>query len=289
MSPARQGTSLMGSIFMSKMLVFDDLALEESTSHEHVCRKYLPLVQSLARRMHRRLPQHVEFDDLVSAGMLGLVEASAKFDAAKNVDFGSYAYRRIHGAIVDSLRDLDWAPRGLRRRSREVQEAIRVLSVRLRRNPSEEEIAAELGIPLAQYQYLVGELASLEIESLHRKAHEDSDEDEDRCLPDSQENSPLDACLRGELDARMLRAIEQLPRLEKTVVRLYFNEGRTRTEIAELLGMTVVEVGRIRSSAILTLRAAVNGATPRGHRAPIRFHRSRTKLFRDVQTSPKAA
>src|SRR5665811_1019338 len=119
-------------------LAFNQRELHSGPPHrERIYQEYLPLVQSLARRVYRRLPQNIEFDDLVSAGMLGLLQASAKFDPAKNVDFGSYAYRRIQGAIVDSLRDLDWAPRGLRRRSRGIQEAIRTLSARMHRNPSE--------------------------------------------------------------------------------------------------------------------------------------------------------
>lgn len=274
---------------MCASMVLNERALAGTTAQEQVYKQYLPLVQALARRMHRRLPQNVELDDLVSAGMLGLLEASAKFDPSKNVDFSSYAYRRIHGAIVDSLRDLDWAPRGLRRRARQIQETVHVLSARLGRNPSEEEIAAELQIPLSEYQYLLGELASLEIGSLHRKAHDDSDEEEFIYVSGPEKDCPLGACLQGELETRLMGAIDELPSLEKTIVHLYFNEGKTRTEIARLLHMSAVEVGRIRASAILSLRAAINGAAPKRRKAPIPFHRTTAKTFREVQTSPKAA
>lgn len=289
MSPRPLGQLTDGMYVMRSLAVNVPALNNDETSQERIYQQYLPLVQSLARRMHRRLPQNVELDDLVSAGMLGLLEASAKFDPAKNVDFSSYAYRRIHGAIVDSLRDLDWAPRGLRRRAREIQEAVRILSARLRRNPSEEEVAAELQIPLSEYQYLIGELASLEIGSLYRKAHEDSGEEEFVHVPSSDEDCPLGACLRGELEGRLLGAIEGLPELEKNVVYLYFNEGRTRTEIAQLLRISAVEVGRIRSSAILCLRTAMNGSASSRRKSPIPFQRLPLRRPRRAQANSKAA
>ncbi|MFC5865536.1 sigma-70 family RNA polymerase sigma factor [Acidicapsa dinghuensis] len=274
---------------MRAAMVSNEGASGETKTQEHVYQQYLPLVQSLARRIHRRVPQNVEFDDLVSAGMLGLLEASAKFDPVKNVDFSSYAYRRIQGAIVDSLRDLDWAPRGLRRRSREIQEAIRALSARLRRNPSEDEIATELQIPLSEYQYLLGQLASLEIGSLHRKAQDDSGDEEFVYVSGPEEDSPLLACLRGEQEIRLSHAIEQLPDIEKRVVHLYFNEGKARTEIAQLLGLSTVEVGRIRASAILSLRAAMKGISPKARKALIPFRRSIVKQSAYRQPAQKAA
>ena len=116
-----------------------------TTEQERVLLEHLPIVRFLARRIHERLPQHVDIEDLVSAGVVGLMDAFAKFDPTKKVQFRSYAQFRIRGAILDSLRTLDWSPRELRRKGRAVEEAIRVMTSRLGRAPGENEIAAEMG------------------------------------------------------------------------------------------------------------------------------------------------
>jgi len=130
---------------------------------ERVLLEHLPIVRFLARRIHERLPQHVDIEDLVSAGVVGLMDAFAKFDPQKKVQFRSYAEFRIRGAILDSLRTLDWGPRDLRRKGREVEEAIRGLTARLGRSPNEAEIATEMSLSLEDYQLLLGDLKGLEI------------------------------------------------------------------------------------------------------------------------------
>jgi RNA polymerase sigma factor for flagellar operon FliA len=115
---------------------------------ERVLLEHLPVVRFLARRIHERLPQHVDIEDLVSAGVVGLMDAFTKFDPEKKVQFRSYAQFRIRGAILDSLRTLDWSPRELRRKGRAVEEAIRVLTARLGRPPGEGEVAAEMALSL---------------------------------------------------------------------------------------------------------------------------------------------
>ena len=123
---------------------------------ERVLLEHLPIVRFLARRIHERLPQHVDIEDLVSAGVVGLMDAFAKFDPAKKVQFRSYAQFRIRGAILDSLRTLDWSPRELRRKGRAVEEAIRVLTARLGRAPGEAEIAAEMEIESRRVSAVAG-------------------------------------------------------------------------------------------------------------------------------------
>ena len=118
--------------------------------------EHLPIVRFLARRIHERLPQHVDMEDLVSAGVLGLMDALTKFDPEKKVQFRSYAQFRIRGAILDSLRTLDWSPRDLRRKGRAVEEAIRSLTARHGRPATEVEVAAEMHLSLAAYQQLLG-------------------------------------------------------------------------------------------------------------------------------------
>src|ERR1700760_2628563 len=124
---------------------------------ERMMVEHLPTVRYIARRIHERLPQHVDIEDLVSAGVLGLMDAFQKFNPEKNVQFRSYAQFRIRGAILDSLRTLDWSPRDLRRKGRAIEQAIRALTVRLGRTPSEQEIASELQMELGDYQQLLGE------------------------------------------------------------------------------------------------------------------------------------
>ncbi len=178
-----------------------------TSEQERVLLEHLPIVRFLARRIHERLPQHVDIEDLVSAGIVGLMDAFAKFDPAKKVQFRSYAQFRIRGAILDSLRTLDWSPRELRRKGRAVEEAIRVLTARLGRAPGEAEVAAEMGLNLEEYQQLLGDLKGLEIGTLHMERNEDSGEEELAYVPGRPEEDPLFRCLRGELEERLADAI----------------------------------------------------------------------------------
>src|SRR5579862_4517550 len=178
-----------------------------NADEERVLLEHLPIVRYLARRIHERLPQHVDLEDLVSAGVVGLMDAFAKFDPAKKVQFRSYAQFRIRGAILDSLRTLDWSPRELRRKGRAVEEAIRILTARLGHAPGEAEVAAEMGIDLEGYQQLLGDLKGLEIGSLHMERNEDSGEEELAYIPGRPEEDPLFRCLRGELEERLTQAI----------------------------------------------------------------------------------
>src|SRR5271165_2451625 len=174
--------------------------LDTGAERERVLMEQLPQVRYIARRIHDRLPRHVPLEDLVHAGVVGLIDALHKFDRAKHVQFGSYAKFRIRGAILDSLRELDWSPRDLRRQARRLEEAHNTLRARLGRNPSEPELAAELGIDLRALQLLLGEISGLEVGSLRvespRHGHE---EDLCECLPDDSEQTPLFLCLRSEM------------------------------------------------------------------------------------------
>jgi RNA polymerase sigma factor (sigma-70 family) len=162
-----------------------------SGEQERVLLEHLPIVRFLARRIHERLPQHVDIEDLVSAGVVGLMDAFSKFDPAKKVQFRSYAQFRIRGAILDSLRTLDWSPRELRRKGRAVEEAIRVLTARMGHAPDEAEVAAEMALALEEYQQLLGDLKGLEIGTLHMERNEDSGEEELAYMPGRPEDDPL--------------------------------------------------------------------------------------------------
>ena len=224
---------------------------------------HLPTVRFLARRIHERLPQHVDIEDLVSAGVLGLMDALQKFDPEKKVQFRSYAQFRIRGAILDSLRTLDWGPRDLRRKGRAVEESIRVLTTRMGRSPLETEVADEMGMDLGEYQQLLGELKGLEIGTLHAERSEDSGEEELAYIPNSPEDDPLFRCLKGEMKARLTEAINQLPERERLVMTLYYYEEMTMKEIGLTLGVVESRVSQIHASAVLHLRGFL-GATARG-------------------------
>src|SRR5580704_11759586 len=185
---------------------------------ERVLLEHLPIVRFLARRIHERLPQHVDIEDLVSAGVVGLMDAFQKFDPGKKVQFRSYAQFRIRGAILDSLRTLDWSPRELRRKGRAVEEAIRALTARAGHAPGEAEIAEEMARKLGEYQQLLGELKGLEIGTLHMERSEDSGEDELAYIPNGPEDDPLFICLKGELEERLTDAIQKLPDRERLVM-----------------------------------------------------------------------
>jgi len=221
--------------------------------------EHLPTVRYLARRIHERLPQHVELDDLVSAGVVGLIDAFSKFDHTKQVQFKSYAQFRIRGAILDSLRTLDWSPRELRRKGRAVEEAIRSVTHKLGRAPSEPEIAREMELELNQYQQLLGELKGLEIGSLHMERTEDSGDEELSYIPGSPDEDPLFRCLQGEMKQRLADAIEELPEKERMVLTLYYYEELTMKEIGLTRGVVESRVSQIHSSAVVRLRAALAG------------------------------
>jgi RNA polymerase sigma factor for flagellar operon FliA len=219
--------------------------------------EHLPTVRYLARRIHERLPQHVELDDLISAGVVGLIDAFSKFDHNKKVQFKSYAQFRIRGAILDSLRTLDWSPRELRRKGRAVEEAIRTVTQRLGRAPNEQEIAAEMELTLHEFQQLLGDLKGLEIGSLHMERTEDSGDQELAYIPGSPEEDPLFRCLKGELKQRLTDAIDELPERERLVLTLYYYEELTMKEIGLTLGVVESRVSQIHSAAVLRLRVAL--------------------------------
>jgi RNA polymerase sigma factor for flagellar operon FliA len=235
-----------------------------NNEQEQVLLEHLPMVRFLARRIHERLPQHVEIEDLVSAGVVGLMDAFSKFDPAKKVQFRSYAQFRIRGAILDSLRTLDWSPRELRRKGRAVEEGIRTLTARLGRPPGETEVAAELGLNLDAYQQLLGDLKGLEIGTLHVERNEDSGEEELAYVPGRPEEDPLFCCLRGELEQRLTDAIAHLPERERLVMTLYYYEEMTMREIGLALGVVESRVSQVHASAVVHLRAALKDLAAAG-------------------------
>src|SRR5580704_14487750 len=223
---------------------------------DRILLEQLPQVRYLAHRIHERLPRHVLLEDLVHAGVIGLIDALNKFDSSKHVQFGSYAKFRIRGAIIDSLREMDWGPRDLRRKGRRVEEAERKLSLNLSRTPTEVEIAAELKLELREFQQLLTELHGLEVGSLHLESPWDGKE-EDLCdyLPNAPDDTPFFRCMRSEMKELLARAVADLPEKEQQVLALYYFEELTMKEVGAVLGIGESRVSQIHSLAVVRLRS----------------------------------
>jgi RNA polymerase sigma factor for flagellar operon FliA len=230
-----------------------------TAEQERVMVEHLPIVRFIARRIHNRLPPHVPIEDLYSAGVLGLLDAFGRFDPSKQVLFRTYAQHRIRGAILDSLRTLDWSPRELRRKARAVEQAIQFLAAQFHRSPIDTEIAQKLNISLAAYQQLLGELKGLEIGSLHAlRTEDDSGEDELAYVPSRPEDDPLFRYLDGEMRERLTTAINELPERERLITTLYYYEETTMKEIGLILGVVESRVSQMHASAVLHLRARLS-------------------------------
>lgn len=225
----------------------------------------LPQVRYIARRIHERLPRHVPLEDLVHAGVVGLIDALEKFDRGKRVQFGSYAKFRIRGAILDSLRELDWGPRDLRRQARSIEDAHDRLRFQLGRHPSEPELAHELGMPLEELQKLLGNINALEIGSLRMISPRDGHEEDlsERVSADG-DNTPLTHYLHSEMQEIVKSAIQHLPDRERQVLSLYYFEELTMKEIGSQMGVGESRVSQIHSMAVLRLRTQIAALTHSG-------------------------
>ena len=226
---------------------------------ERVLMEQLPQVRYIARRIHERLPRHVPFEDLVHAGVVGLIDALSKFDQSKHVQFSCYAKFRIRGAILDSLRELDWSPRELRRKGRQVEEAYNQISIRLGHTPSESELARELGLQLGELQALLAELDSLEIGSLCVESpYSGKEEDLADSVASKPEETPFFQCLRAEMKQLLTAAIAELPEKEQRVLSLYYLEELTMKEVGATLGIGESRVSQIHSLAMVRLRSRLS-------------------------------
>ena len=216
---------------------------------------HLPLVKAIAIRVHENLPVHVDLDDLIHAGVLGLFDAVIKFDSAKNVAFHSYAKHRIKGAILDSLREMDWASRDLRKRQKQIDAVTRDLALRLGRNPTENEIAAELGVSMERWHRMMMELRAIGLVSTTVSPDQERDRTQDfAARPDSQ---PDRMCERRQLEVTLARAIHTLPERYQKVVFLYYTNDMTMKEIGEMLGVNESRISQIHKTALRKMAVAL--------------------------------
>lgn len=229
----------------------------DSDERERLLMENLPQVQYIARRIHERLPAQVPLEDLISAGVVGLIEALDRFDPNKNVQLKSFAKFRIRGAILDSLRDMDWGSRHLRRQGRRIEEAIAKLKGELNRAPSESEIAAELGMDLDEFLHLLGELRGLTLGSLDEVGGDDKSGAEELAeyRPDAAARDPFFLCLRSEMKTLIAEAVGGLDEKERQVLALYYFDELTMKEVGLVLGVSESRVSQIHSIALLQIRA----------------------------------
>jgi RNA polymerase sigma factor for flagellar operon FliA len=235
------------------------------TDHDQMVMGEIPQVYYIARRIHERLPQHVSFEDLVHSGVLGLIDAVRNFDSSKNVQFKSYAQFRIKGAILDSLRELDWASRRTRDKRKHVDQTIAALTTKFGRAPTEEEMAAELGIELTALHQLLGKLDSLNMIGQQVAYGEDNEQhDLIESAPAKEEDNPFQQLLRTEMRDRLAGAIGSLSGKEQQVISLYYREELTMKEIADVLDIGESRVSQLHSAALKKLRGTLEAARVHG-------------------------
>jgi RNA polymerase sigma factor for flagellar operon FliA len=224
---------------------------------------HLAQVKFLAERLAVKLPSTVELDDLIGAGVLGLLDAVDKFDPSRGVQFKTYAEMRVRGAMLDSLRDLDWASREQRRRARALEKAIAEIEHETGRAASEEEVAARMNLSLTEYHALLHELHSLTITELDFEADDADDASAIEQIADVTTPTPLALYESEEWRKQLASAIDALPPRERQVVALYYLEELTMKEIGILLDVTESRVSQLRTQAILRLRAVLSGGKER--------------------------
>jgi RNA polymerase sigma factor for flagellar operon FliA len=232
---------------------------EEVDDRNDLVMQELSQVYYIASRIRERLPQHVELEDLVNAGVLGLLEASRTFDCSKNAQFKTFAKFRIRGAILDSLRDADWGSRYLRKRGREIAEATSQLEGRLGRHPVDTEIAEEMHLEIDRLRKIVQQLDGLHLAGQQMAVSNDSSESLDviESAPNLDDPDPFDLCLQGERKAHLAEAIAKLSEREQLILSLYYREELTMKEIAEVVGMSLSRVSQIRQAMMNKLRESL--------------------------------
>lgn len=229
---------------------------------ERLILEHLPQVRLIARRIHERLPESVNLDDLISTGTLGLIAAIDRFDPGHNVKLKTYAEYKIRGAILDSLRGLDWAPRQQRKRSKQIEAAIASAEQRLHRAPSEEEVAKELGVSIEEYHEWLVDIRGVNIGSLETVSPEGDGRSLLKYISDDEENWPSRLLERSELQHLLAEAIEKMPPAERTVISLYYHEELTLREISKIVNLHESRISQLKSQAILRLRAYIQKRWP---------------------------
>jgi RNA polymerase sigma factor for flagellar operon FliA len=239
---------------MRMMAPEPDLEVRDRLVMDHV-----GLVKSLASRLAHRLPSQVEVSELVSVGVLGLIDAAGRYKASTGVPFDAFARRRIHGAMLDSLRGLDWAPRSLRKMRRNVDGAMAQLRHELKREPEEAEVAAALNVSESEYHKMLDQLRTCDLATIRQASATGDGQSTLEVAIDTSEG-PLARLERMELREHLAKAIEQIPDRERQILALYYEEELTLAEIGEVIGVGESRVSQLRSQAIARLRSLLNAS-----------------------------
>ena len=217
-------------------------------ARDRIVLDHLPLVKAIAIRVHENLPVHVDLDDLIHASVLGLIDAVEKYDGGKNVAFQSYAKHRIKGSILDSLRQLDWASRDMRKRQKQVESAVQDLSARLERQPTDLEVAEEMGISLTRWRRVQMEMRTVGVVSATPRPDQEREHAPEYAAgPDLRPDRMVQT---RQLQTTLARAIGCLPERYQKVVFLYYTDNLTMREIGEVLGVNESRISQIHKTAL---------------------------------------
>jgi RNA polymerase sigma factor for flagellar operon FliA len=235
----------------------------DTAARDALILNYSPLVKYVAGRLASSLPQTVDTADLISYGIFGLIDAIEKFDLSRAIKFETYAIARIKGAIIDELRAMDWVPRSVRSRAREIENAYIVLENRLKRFPSDTEVAEHMGITTKELGDILTKLSYTSVvsfEELWVGGDRDDGQSAIGSIKDDAAEDPVAIFESEELKTILAEAIDRLPEREKTVIALYYYEGLTLKEIGQVLGVTESRVSQLHTKSVLRLRARLHSA-----------------------------
>lgn len=229
---------------------------------------YSPLVKYVAGRVGVGLPSNIDQSDLVSYGIFGLIDAIEKFDLERAIKFETYAISRIRGAIIDELRSIDWIPRSVRSKARDVERAYSTLEAKLQRIPSEPEVAAELGVPVENLRKIFSQVSFVNVVALDELLHSGGERGDKTTLGDSladpRADDPVSMFENEETRYILADSVAALPEREKIVITLYYYEGLTLNEIGQVLGVTESRACQLHTKAVLQLRAKMSDVSDVG-------------------------
>lgn len=227
----------------------------DSTSMDEMVERYAPLVKRIAHHMLARMPSSVQVDDLIQAGLIGLLEAARNYDLSKGASFETYAGIRIRGSMIDDVRRGDWAPRSVHRNARRVSEALRAVEARLGRDAGDQEIADELEISIDEYYSMLKDVSSSKLFS-YDELVSGEERPEEQVASDSV--NPLDGIQQDAMRTGLAQAIAKLPERERLVLALYYDEELNLKEIGHVLGVSESRVSQIHSQAAMRLRGRLS-------------------------------
>jgi RNA polymerase sigma factor FliA len=243
--------------------VYGEPALQTPT-REQLIMEHLPQVRWIATRIHEKLPSTFALEDLISTGIIGLINAIDNYDPTHSAQLKTFAEFKIRGAILDSLRGLDGIPAHRRKDVKLMEAAINSLEQRLGRTPREEEIAAELSMPLAHYQNWLLDLRAVHIGSLDAPVNRESGATMLQFIADSSDQDPARQIERSALESLITEALRRLPEPERLVLTLYYKEGQNLREIAPIMDLHITRVSQLKAQGILRLRAFMAAKWPSG-------------------------